>query len=323
MKRKYFSVLLMGALSLATTSMVTSCKDYDDDINNLQSQIDALSKTLSELQTKINDGSILKSVESDGNGGIIVTVTKNGTDNTYNIKQGEQGAAGKDADVWKIGEDGFWYKNDTKTEYYALGTKGEKGDTGAQGPQGEKGDTGATGATGAAGKDGKYYVPNTETGTFWVYGDGDKAPYDSKIVYTATNEDVITAVWDNDNLTLTNVAGAPGKKVVINLSSALKGLVFDPDFYYAGIEAFDFATFKYNPATIKAVDADGDYSQDAPIVADDAFTYAPDLAATYFLNPSNAKMSDDAAKYSFIAYNKKYVTKAAADIQGRERRFDN
>ena len=294
MKRKYFSVLLMGALAIASTSMVTSCKDYDDDINNLQAQIDALSKTLSELQTKINDGSILKSVESDGNGGIKVTVTKNGTDTSYNIKQGEQGAAGKDADVWKIGEDGYWYKNDTKTEYKALGTNGEKGETGA------------------AGKDGKYYVPNPETGTFWVYGDGDKAAYDSKIVYTATNEDVITAVWDNDNLTLTNVAGAPGKKVVVSLSSALKSLVFDPDFYYAGIEAFDLATYKYNPATVKAVDADGDYSKDAPTVADDAFTYAPDLAATYFLNPSNAKMSNDAAKYSFIAYNKDY-TRAAAD----------
>ena len=297
MKRKYFSVLLMGALAIASTSKVTSCKDYDDDINNLQGQIDALSKTLSELQTKINDGSILKSVESDGNGGIKVTVTKNGTDTSYNIKQGEQGAAGKDADVWKIGEDGYWYKNDTKTEYKALGTKGE---------------TGETGATGAAGKDGKYYVPNPETGTFWVYGDGDKAAYDSKIVYTATNEDVITAVWDNDNLTLTNVAGAPGKKIVVSLSSALKSLVFDPDFYYAGIEAFDLATYKYNPATVKAVDADGDYSKDAPTVADDAFTYAPDLAATYFLNPSNAKMSNDAAKYSFIAYNKDY-TRAAAD----------
>ena len=230
----------------------------------------------------------MKSVESDGNGGIKVTVTKNGTDTSYNIKQGEQGAAGKDADVWKIGEDGYWYKNDTKTEYYALGTKGDKGE------------------------DGKYYVPNPGTGTFWVYGDGDKAAYDSKIVYTATNEDVITAVWDNDNLTLTNVAGAPGKKVVVSLSSALKSLVFDPDFYYAGIEAFDFATYKYNPATVKAVDADGDYSMDAPTVADDAFTYAPDLAATYFLNPSNAKMSNDAAKYSFIAYNKDY-TRAAAD----------
>ena len=294
MKRKYFSALLMGALTVASVSTMTSCKDYDDDINNLQGQIDALSKTLSELQTKINDGSILKSVESDGNGGIKVTVTKNGTDTSYNIKQGEQGAAGKDADVWKIGEDGYWYKNDSKTEYKALGTNGEKGETGA------------------AGKDGKYYVPNPETGTFWVYGDGDKAAYDSKIVYTATNEDVITAVWDNDNLTLTNVAGAPGKKIVVSLSSALKSLVFDPDFYYAGIEAFDLATYKYNPATVKAVDADGDYSKDAPTVADDAFTYAPDLAATYFLNPSNAKMSNDAAKYSFIAYNKDY-TRAAAD----------
>ena len=288
MKRKYFSALLMGALTIASVSTFTSCKDYDDDISNLQSQIDALSKTLSELQTKINDGGILKSVESDGNGGIIVTVTKNGTDTPYNIKQGVQGAAGKDGDVWKIGENGYWYKNDTKTEYYALGTKGDKGE------------------------DGKYYVPNPNTGTFWVYGDGDKAAYDSKIVYTATNADVITAVWDNDNLTLTNVAGAPGKKVVVSLSSALKSLVFDPDFYYAGIEAFDFATYKYKPATVKAVDADGDYSMDAPTVADDAFTYAPDLAATYFLNPSNAKMSNDAAKYSFIAYNKDY-TRAAAD----------
>lgn len=285
----------MGALTIASVSTFTSCKDYDDDINNLQNQIDALSKTLSELQTKINDGNILKSVESDGNGGIIVTVTKNGKDTSYNIKQGVQGAAGKDGDVWKIGENGYWYKNDTKTEYYALGTKGDQG------------------AAGTAGKDGKYYVPNPDTGTFWVYGDGDKAAYDSKIVYTATNADVITAVWDNDNLTLTNVAGAPGKKVVVSLSSALKSLVFDPDFYYAGIEAFDFATYKYNPATVKAVDADGDYSKDAPTVADDAFTYAPDLAATYFLNPSNAKMSNDAAKYSFIAYNKDYVSRAGAD----------
>ena len=304
MKRKYFSALLMGALTIASVSTFTSCKDYDDDINNLQNQIDALSKTLSELQTKINDGSILKSVESDGNGGIIVTVTKNGTDTSYNIKQGVQGAAGKDGDVWKIGENGYWYKNDTKTEYYALGTKGDKGD------QGDKGDKGEAGT---AGKDGKYYVPNPNTGTFWIYGDGDKDAYDSKIVYTATNADVITAVWDNDNLTLTNVAGAPGKKVVVSLSSALKSLVFDPDFYYAGIEAFDFATYKYNPATVKAVDADGDYSKDAPTVAGDAFTYAPDLAATYFLNPSNAKMSNDAAKYSFIAYNKDYVSRAAAD----------
>ena len=37
MKRKIFSTLLMGAFFIASMSMFTSCKDYDDDIksNNL------------------------------------------------------------------------------------------------------------------------------------------------------------------------------------------------------------------------------------------------------------------------------------------------
>ena len=30
----------MGALTIASVSTFTSCKDYDDDIDNLQSQID-------------------------------------------------------------------------------------------------------------------------------------------------------------------------------------------------------------------------------------------------------------------------------------------
>ena len=58
MKRKYFSALLMGALSVATMSTVTSCKDYDDDINSLRQDVDALStfKTVkTELETKIGD----------------------------------------------------------------------------------------------------------------------------------------------------------------------------------------------------------------------------------------------------------------------------
>ncbi len=37
MKRKYFSALLMGALTIASVSTFTSsCKDYDDDISGLQ-----------------------------------------------------------------------------------------------------------------------------------------------------------------------------------------------------------------------------------------------------------------------------------------------
>ena len=35
MKKKIFSALLMGVFTLASMSMFVSCKDYDDDINNL------------------------------------------------------------------------------------------------------------------------------------------------------------------------------------------------------------------------------------------------------------------------------------------------
>ena len=49
MKRKYFSVLLMAAMTMASTSMVTSCKDYDDDINSVQTQVDAANDLIKKL----------------------------------------------------------------------------------------------------------------------------------------------------------------------------------------------------------------------------------------------------------------------------------
>ena len=49
MKKKFFSKLLMGALLVATVSSYVSCKDYDDDIANLQAQIDAKA-ALTELE---------------------------------------------------------------------------------------------------------------------------------------------------------------------------------------------------------------------------------------------------------------------------------
>ena len=54
MKRKLFSAILFGACLVASTSSLTSCKDYDDDISNLQSQIDKLA-TKEELKLKAED----------------------------------------------------------------------------------------------------------------------------------------------------------------------------------------------------------------------------------------------------------------------------
>lgn len=300
MKKSFFSSVLFGLLVMGTAGTVSSCKDYDDDINNLQTQIDNLNKLVKDLQTKIESGSVITSV-TPTTGGVQITLSDGKSYTITNGKDGATGAAGKDGKdgtVWTIGTDGFWYKDGAKTDYYALGTKGDKGDTGA------------TGATGAAGKDGAYYVPNATTGMFEKHNaDGSVEQTNISFLTPST----VTAVKDADYLKLYNVKGATGDPIVIALNSHLKALVFDPDFYYQGIEAFDFNTFNIVPKTVKKVNADGDFKTDAPVSATASVTTSPDLSATYFLNPSNAKMSADASKYSFVAYNNRY-TRAGKDV---------
>ena len=50
MKRKFLSTLLFGALACATLGTVTSCKDYDDDINSLQTEQAGLASKIEALQ---------------------------------------------------------------------------------------------------------------------------------------------------------------------------------------------------------------------------------------------------------------------------------
>ena len=41
MRKKVFSALLFGTLVVVSTGSLVSCKDYDDDITNLQEKVDA------------------------------------------------------------------------------------------------------------------------------------------------------------------------------------------------------------------------------------------------------------------------------------------
>ena len=310
MKRKYFSALLMGALTIASVSTFTSCKDYDDDISSLQSQIDKLNEMVSKIQGQIDNGAILTGVSPVENGvkltlsnGAIYTIT-NGKDGAKGADgaAGAPGTPGKDADIWKIGDDGYWYKNEKKTDWKAVGTDG------------------AAGAAGTAGKNGKYYVPNPQTGTFFVYGDGDKDAYDSGVSYLASG--IITATWSKDVLTLNGVKNEAGEQIVINLTTDLKALVFSPEYYYQGIEAFEMATYKFKPKTVKEVDPDGNYKTDAPTTASAFFNYAPDMTASYFLNPANAKVEDKAELFSFISADKEYTRATGAKRDFRVEKVD-
>ncbi|WP_211146488.1 MULTISPECIES: hypothetical protein [Bacteroides] len=74
MKKNFVRVMLFGALTLTVSTVVTSCKDYDDDIKGLQEQVDkitstspvstedmknAVEKAKQDLQTQLNDLSAL------------------------------------------------------------------------------------------------------------------------------------------------------------------------------------------------------------------------------------------------------------------------
>ena len=327
MNKKYFSVLLMGALAVASVGTITSCKDYDDDISGLQTQIDQLSEAIKDIQAQIKNGAILTSVTPVADG-IKITLNENGQSKDYTITNGKDGAAGatgvagKDGKSWQIGDNGNWWYNDgtglkdsglpSRGEKGEQGEKGETGAAGAQGPQGKPGDKGETGAPGKPGQNGAYYVPNDETGFFDKYQDGKKVE-STNIKFLAPG--TITAVWEKNVLTLNNVKDAKDGKVVINLNSELRSLVFSPSYYVDGVEAINLAAYDYTRRYINEVNADGDFSKDAPTTKpeDKPVYYAPDMNAAYFLNPSNAAVTEDAKDYKFLVSNAQYVSTRAAN----------
>ena len=72
MRKKYLSALLFGALLFVSAGTFTSCKDYDDDINNLQSQITANADAIKALQDLVNNGDYVTNIEKSAEG-LVVT----------------------------------------------------------------------------------------------------------------------------------------------------------------------------------------------------------------------------------------------------------
>jgi len=128
MRKKYLSALLFGALLFASAGTFTSCKDYDDDISNLQSQVDGIKADIEDLQAQISAGKWITNVTSI-EGGFTVTFSDGQSFNIVNGKDGADGAdgaagapgaAGADGTKITIGEDGYWYFDGIKSEYKAV-----------------------------------------------------------------------------------------------------------------------------------------------------------------------------------------------------------
>ena len=334
MKRKYLSALLMGALTVASVSTFTSCKDYDDDISNLQKQIDANATAIKQIEDLIKGGGVIKTV-SEATDGVTVTLS-NGQ--SFNIKNGTNGVDGTPGTAWTISDDGFWMKDGEKTDYKAIG---EKGDTGAQGPQGPQGPAGAAGSDATAASY-EYYVPNAETGYFDIYKNGEKVKQ-SNVKFVQETPNSITASLDKQNLILTGVKGISGEKVVISLTGDLTGLVFMPNLYLDGIETltYDYLHGEYlehkenltgvsrltttDGTTHKTITGLDNYLPDrlnnslavAP-AAETLYNYGPAWGVKYHMNPSNADMAyEDITGFNLLEPTiLNYHTRATASVLG-------
>ena len=156
MNKKFINGLLLASLLLGGAGSLTSCKDYDDDIDNLQTQIDGIESKLGEIQALIDKGSVITSVTSTNNG-VIVALSDGKSFTITNGLDGKDGVDGANGTVWTIGDDGYWYKDGVKTDYPARGPqgdKGEQGETGPMGPQGPAGEQGPAGPQGPQGEQG-------------------------------------------------------------------------------------------------------------------------------------------------------------------------
>ncbi len=327
MNKKFLSALLLGALTVTSTGTLVSCKDYDDDITNLQEQIDKNAKAIKEINDLIAKGGVITGTTSV-EGGVKVTLS-NGTD--FLIKNGEKGADGLNGVSWTIGEDGFWYKDGKKTEYKALGKDGKKGEQGPAGPAGPAGPQGPQGQPGqdatASGENGKYYVPNATTGKFDIYKDG-KLVESTNISFLGSG--VITAVKDDAKKTLTlyGVTGGSGenKAVVISMSGTLSSLTYRPALYLDGIETIEYpwlsgvamktvaatASKNFQDKVIKGFSCK-DYVADAT----QQFVYGPAWAVEYDASPWNAAVTEeDLAGYNVLNPTAIYNTRAAVAALG-------
>ena len=220
MRKKYLSALLFGALLFASAGTFTSCKDYDDDINNLQQQITSNKDAIAALQKLVGEGKWVSSVTPIENG---FTVTMN--DGTTQNITGINGEDGKPGTVITLDPTtNNWIIDGVDTGVCAKGEKGDKGDqgeqgpAGPQGPAGEQGPAGPQGPAGADGKDG--HDARISANGYWEVWDAEKGAY-VETEYLANA--VVSAVENEYGWTLTVRTEADGTQTLTIPGSA--GLV--------------------------------------------------------------------------------------------------
>lgn len=330
-KKKIFGYLFMGLLAAGATGTVTSCKDYDDDINNNKSAIQALQSDLAKAKTDLeSEISSLKTQLETANGTLKALSGKVDA-NTADITKAKSDIAGLESRL-KTAEDAIKSINTTlalKADQKALedscasiyGKLESVTDGLGKSLKSEKDDRVAADAD----------LQQQIDALNKLIGNG--SVDDAKTVYEKLLADVKalqekTQDLDVEALTsqlqgLSNSIDKINANInVLNvlLEKSLRSLVFIPQSYYWGVEATKllYLDFKYVNDLAWISDMNWDKKEAKGYDDNERYTTAPGtkvltFAATYHMNPSSAKLDNKTTKVSVESGDLDYVaTRAAA-----------
>ena len=296
MRKKYLSALLFGALLVTSAGTFTSCKDYDDEINGLQEQVDKIIKDLETLQSAA--GKYVTSVKYDAATGQLTVTGGNGESfqlpmpaelPTYSLEV-------KDGKV-------ILKENGSVISEAQLPTGPEVPE--AFNPELLKW------------KDGYLYYGDTKI-------EGVKEP-----VFDAS----ITEIKDGSEI-LGYIIEIGEDSAIFFVKSELKSLVFIPDFYLDGIEAMESMYIPYNAikgtkgqstATYKTIEYTISEAENYRTDKQTEVTYInPTSFANYQMNPSSARVEDFKEGLSIISDDKQFInfsTSRAAEANPADAKY--
>ena len=330
-KKKIFGYLFMGLLAAGATGTVTSCKDYDDDINNNKSAIQALQSDLAKAKTDLeSEISSLKTQLETANGTLKALSGKVDA-NTADITKAKSDIAGLEARL-KTAEDAIKSINTTlalKADQKALedscasiyGKLESVTDGLGKSLKSEKDDRVAADADLQQQIDalnkliGNGSVDNAKT----VY---EKLLADVQALQEKTQDLDVEALTSQLQGLSNSIDKINANINVLNvlLEKSLRSLVFIPQSYYWGVEATKLLYLDFDYVDDQAWISDMNWDKKEAKGYDDDTRYATaegtkvlTFAATYHMNPSSAKLDDKTTKVSVESGDLEYVnTRAAA-----------
>lgn len=258
---------------VSSTGTFVSCKDYDDDIDRIDTELGDLKSKLDALQTEFNAGKYITNVATTAEG---ITITLN-DGSSYPITNGKDGApgapgeAGAAGDKVEINDEGFFIINGKVTEWKAIAKDASTGETI------------------------KIKTPTVSEDGCWVFYDekGEAHPTTIKVA-------PVTAVQNADKTWTLTVFDAEGKKqeiIVPTAASSLTDLMLITRGNGTNTESmpFDFKiaeyAFEYNQNNNSNAPAKKDWAGQRAIV-DNGYIMAGAGQIKLQVNPTNVDAAD-------------------------------